>query len=156
MLISYVGTDLISVINFLISENNLNKDSPVLFGDSGKYLNTCFNDNGDLADLFNMTGSETNQIQELRDLTDSIAEIKEKTKENDLVISEYKNRTAESKSLKNVGLYDITTTQMVNFTLLQENFNNLLRDTIFDMWTLNDTCSDDSFILVHLPDSTNV
>ena len=44
--IGTVGKDMVSVLKYFISEENLGKEEPTLFGEAGKKLNSCFNGNG--------------------------------------------------------------------------------------------------------------
>ena len=157
LLISYFGTDLYTVFNFLISPNNLNDPSPKLFGDSSEYLDICFNGDGDLAYLFNITGdgSSSSQLQQLYDLTYDIKEAKENAETNDIYISLLKNKTQDALLLKNVELVDLNDdNSRINLNKLMENFDNLFKDTVYDMWTLTDECTNNSYVLIHLPDNT--
>ena len=65
-----VGKDVISVLHFAFSEQNLFSDNPLIFsmGEGTKYINTCMNGNGDLSEAFNFDDSTDalNQIVLLR------------------------------------------------------------------------------------------
>ena len=65
-LLGAVGKDVVSVLHFVVSSENLNSEIPKIFssGDSLKYINTCLNGDGDLSSAFNFD-----------DATDSLNEI---------------------------------------------------------------------------------
>ena len=68
-----IGKDLVLVVNYFISESNLNQTEPVLFGSEGKKLSVCFNGDGDilkeLSDEGEINLNDTNSFGNLRDLT---------------------------------------------------------------------------------------
>ena len=66
--IGTVGKDMISVLNYFISSENLGKEEPTLFGESGKKLNSCFN--GDGVILENMNGMDS--FDQLDDINEEI------------------------------------------------------------------------------------
>ena len=68
-----VGKDLVLVVNYFISESNLNQAEPVLFGSAGKKLSVCINGDGDILQELSNEGeinlNDTNSFGNLRDLT---------------------------------------------------------------------------------------
>ena len=71
-----VGKDLISVVSFLVSDKNLNKDEPILVGGAKNYLTICINGNGDLRHELDIDTSEMNNINDLRTAANEINELK--------------------------------------------------------------------------------
>ena len=86
-----VGEDMISVVAYLVSEDNLGENSDtILFGEVKKYLNKCFNYDGDISTELGFTDSMNNfpklKNAELQ-LEDIEQEFKDKTKK--FVYTEY-------------------------------------------------------------------
>ena len=74
-LFSFIGTigkDMISVLNYFISAENLDKPEPTLFGEAGTKLNKCFNGDGDITQEI---GFDTSQIGFFDQLNDAKNEI---------------------------------------------------------------------------------
>ena len=111
-LVGTLGNDLVSVVSFLIGEENLNvtNSKPLLFGDSAQYLTTCLIGNGDLSSVFNFSTSPgTQNITQLQSLQTQINqvvtefnEIKEKN-----MIQEYNNDIISNKDGYNGKYVDI-------------------------------------------------
>jgi hypothetical protein len=75
--IGSIGNDLTFVINYFISEENMNKDEPSLFGSEGKKLSTCFSGNGDILNVLDDEGSlDLDQIKSFDEINDLIEKIK--------------------------------------------------------------------------------
>ena len=66
--IGTVGKDMVSVLKYFISEENLGKEEPTLFGEAGQKLNSCFNGNGVI--LENM--ANMNSFDQLDDINEEI------------------------------------------------------------------------------------
>ena len=77
------GKDLTSVLAFLVSEENLgeNKDT-ILFGDVKKYLNKCFNYNGDISNELGFDDVTKNSFEQIKEAENNIGDI----------INEFKNK----------------------------------------------------------------
>ena len=59
-LFSFIGTigkDMVSVLNYFISAENLGKEEPTLFGEAGTKLNSCFNGDGVILENLDAMGS---------------------------------------------------------------------------------------------------
>ena len=78
-LLGKIGIDLVSVMNFILSEENLNADKPEVIGkmENQKYLITCLHGNGDLAtdlelnknaDVLNDLNSIKTNLTNIKDL----------------------------------------------------------------------------------------
>ena len=77
--IGIIGNDLISVLSYFISEDNLNAPNgqdPVLFGSEGQKLNKCFNGNGNIMNELGLETGKLDNLQELYDLKRDIADIR--------------------------------------------------------------------------------
>ena len=78
-LLGIVGTDGVGVISYIFGEDNLIKSGEpiVLTGDTGVYINTCVNGNGDLAEQLGLKnqGEGLQQIEELYKLEKTINNI---------------------------------------------------------------------------------
>ena len=74
-----IGKDLVLVVNYFISESNLNQTEPVLFGSEGKKLSVCFNGDGDILQELSNEGeinlNDMNSFGNLRDLTGDLESI---------------------------------------------------------------------------------
>lgn len=75
-LIGSIGKDLTFVVNYFISEENMNQAEPALFGAEGKKLSTCFNGEGDILKELSKDGTidltKMNSFDNLNDLIDDI------------------------------------------------------------------------------------
>ena len=71
-LIGTVGKDLISVVSFLVSDENLNKPEPILLEQAKEYLKVCINGNGDIRAQLNLNTDGMGFINQLRDAANQI------------------------------------------------------------------------------------
>ena len=80
-LLGIIGTDGVGVISYIFGEDNLIKsDKPiVLTGDTGNYINTCVNGNGDLADQLKLRQNNTgiDSIEKIYQMDSNITELNE-------------------------------------------------------------------------------
>ena len=151
-LISYLGKDMIKVINIIFSKKNLYSKKPILItGDVKDYLYTCFHGDGDLALILGLTSNEssTYEFDELNSLMNDIIEIKNIIVQNDTVIKLFREKLENRKKYIDVNIYDFNETNLINLDKLINNYNDLLKESEFDEWTLNDTCPDENYILIH-------
>jgi len=154
-LLTYLGKDLVQVIIIIVSKKNLYSKNPILItGDVKDYLNVCFHGDGDLATVLGLTNenSSTYEFDELNGLIGDINEIKQDIDVEDTVIKSYKEELEKRKNLQDINIYDFNETNTVNLDKLIINFNELIKNDEYDVWTLNDTCPDESYILIHCPD----
>ena len=74
-----IGKDLVLVVNYLISESNLNQTEPVLFCSEGKKLSVCFNGDGDILQELSNEGeinlNDMDSFVNLRNLTGELESI---------------------------------------------------------------------------------
>ena len=153
-LLSYLGKDLIKIITIIFGEKNLYSRKPILIkGDVADYLNICFHNDGDLGYLLGITSniSSTYFLDELNNIKDDIIEAKKNVEKSDVVIEEFRQEIYKRKEYKDVNIYDFNTTTITNLDKLIYQFNNLIKDDIEDVWTLNETCPYENYILIHCP-----
>ena len=62
-----VGKDLITVVEYLVSDKNLDKPEPVLLGGAKNYLKICINGNGDIKGELDLDLNSMNNIDQLSD-----------------------------------------------------------------------------------------
>ena len=68
-----VGKDLISVVEYLLSDENLNKgEEASLVGEAAKYLKKCVNGNGDIKGELNLNLDSINNLDKLNDAMNTI------------------------------------------------------------------------------------
>ena len=80
-ILSFVGTigsDMVYVISFFISEDNLSKDEPALFGNEGKKLDKCFNGKGDILNDLGLNLDEIGSFDKLNEINEEIEIIEKK------------------------------------------------------------------------------
>ena len=156
-LLSYIGTDLVKVITIIFGENNLYSRNPILIkGDVSNYFNVCFHGDGDLANILGLTSNDSSTLQfdELNSIIGDIVEVKKKVEQSDVVIKLFKENLEKRKKYIDVNIYDFNTTIWVNLDKLIYTFNDLIKDQEYDVWTLNNTCPDVNYLLVHCPADT--
>ena len=76
-LLGKIGKDLVSVMNFIISKDNLNANEPEIIGkiDKADYLIRCLHKDGDLATELDLQ-NKASSIQNLNDLKESLTNLK--------------------------------------------------------------------------------
>ena len=77
-IIGTVGYDLVDVMVFLLSEENIQNEDPKIFNkiDHPEYLSTCMYGNGDLGDIIGLK-NKTSSIQMMLDIVRNITDVKE-------------------------------------------------------------------------------
>ena len=77
-LLGKIGIDLVSVMNFIISKDNLNANEPEIIGkiDKADYLIRCLHKDGDLATELELE-DKASSIQKLNDLKESLVNLSE-------------------------------------------------------------------------------
>ena len=123
-LIGTVGQDLTSVVSFLVSDDNLNKESPILIeGDSKKYMKECINGEGNVKEVID--GVELEQLKNIDEL---------KTAESKIIEAENEaNKLKEGKYAykKYLKLFeDRTQYKIDNFDLVSENNKITFKDSL--------------------------
>ena len=155
-LLSYLGKDLVQVMTVIVGQKNLFGKKPILIkGNANIYFNVCFHGDGDLGFLFGLTSNEssTYEFDELNNIINDISEVKEKVSQNDVVINAFKESLENRKNYKDVNVYDFNTETFMNLDNLIYTFNELIKNDVFDVWTLNETCPDENYLLVHCPEN---
>jgi TolA-binding protein len=76
-----LGEDLISVVKYFISKSNLDKENPTLFGEAGKKLNVCFNEDGNILDELDINLDDIQTFDQLKTINTQIQETNDKFKE---------------------------------------------------------------------------
>lgn len=79
-LIGTLGGDLISVVSFVVSEENLKGNAPILITEAGDMLNKCINGNGDITEDLGLNDNQA---------LDSMEQLKEKKKEIIIIQKEF-------------------------------------------------------------------
>ena len=77
-IIGTVGYDLVDVMVFLLSEENIQNEEPKIFNkiDHPEYLSTCMYGNGDLGDIIGLK-NKTSSIQMMLDIVKNITDVKD-------------------------------------------------------------------------------
>jgi hypothetical protein len=72
-LIGTLGGDLISVVSFLVSEENLKAREPILLTQAGDMLNKCINGDGDITDDLGLNNNPAlDSMEELKTYKDQL------------------------------------------------------------------------------------
>ena len=153
-LLSYLGEDLVQAITIIFGQKNLYSKHQILIkGNVSNYFNVCFHGDGDLGFLLGLSNNEssTYQFDELNKIVNDITDIKEKVKKEDVVIKTFNEKLENRKKYIDVNIYDFNTTLYMNLDNLIYTFNNLIKNEEYDVWTLNETCPDENYLLIHCP-----
>lgn len=149
-----VGNDMISVVSYLVSKDNLGENSDtILLGDVKKYLNKCINSDGEiLAELgFNMNKMES--FDDIKDAELQLEDIKKefKDKQQAFVHKEYLSQLDErvnfnTPELKLISLSDsVTPSEYVFNNLLKQINEDSISTTNKEKWNTTsastETCS---------------
>ena len=137
------GKDMTSVLAFLVSEENLGEDKDtILLGDVKKYLNKCFNGNGEILSEMGF-GPEINSFEALKEAELNMEEIQNefKNKKNMFVYTEYLSQINErndfnSKDLSLIAVSDTANPAEYKFTGLLDEVNNEA-ESHSDHWDIN-------------------
>ena len=123
-LIGTVGQDLTSVVSFLVSDDNLNKENSVLIeGESKKYLKECINGKGNVKEVID--GVELDQLNNIDQLKTAESKIEEAEQEAN------KLKDGKFAYKKYLSLFeDRTQYKIDDFDLLGENKKINFKDTL--------------------------
>ena len=124
------GKDMTSVLAFLVSEENLGQDKDtILLGDVKKYLNKCFNGNGDILTEMGFR-AEMQAFETLKEAEINMEEIQNefKNKKNMFVYTEYLSQINDrnefiSKDLSLIAMDNSVDPAEYKFTDLLEKIN---------------------------------
>lgn len=70
--IGTIGSDMVYIIIFFISKDNLSKDEPTLFGNEGKKLDKCFNGGGDILNDLGLNLDDIGSFDKLNEINKQI------------------------------------------------------------------------------------
>ena len=138
-----VGKDLISVVNFLVSEENLNSDETALLDSAPSYLSKCISGDGNIAEDLNL---DLDALKNFDQLTNAYNELEnarinaEDLVKNKIAYNQYKSKYEE------IVEYKIDEFNLISTGNNALNFKNVL-DTIhqnnpIDTWSIS--CGDNS------------
>ena len=127
-----VGEDMMSVVAYLVSEDNLGENSDtILFGEVKNYLNKCYNDNGDILAELGLNVDNMNHFQILKNSELKFNEIKQQfnDKTHKFVYNGYLSELNEKVGFNSDELSLISTEESANpptlkFTDLLASINN--------------------------------
>ena len=140
-----VGEDMISVIAYLVSEENLGENSEtILFGDVKKYLNKCFNYNGDIFTELGFDNSMDN-FPKLKNAELQLEDIQQefRDKQKKFVYSEYLEELNNKVAFKSDDLQMVETApdpdnpSPIKFTELLNYINTKSNDK--EKWDITST-----------------
>ena len=155
-LVSSIGKDLIDVISVILGQSNLGSRKPMIINsNSGKYLNVCLHGDGNLPEELGIYSEDYAlfELDELNNIINIIGEAKSDLQQEQTVITDYKSDLEDRKEFKGVGIYDLNESLWMNLEDMINNFNSLLENEVFDMWTLGDTCTDESYEPFQCPEN---
>ena len=136
------GKDLISVVNFLVSEENLNSDEPALLDSAPSYLSKCINGDGNITEDLNLDLDALKNFDQLIYAYNELEKAKinaEDLIENKIAYNQYKSKYEEIIEYKIDDFYLISTDNVLNFkSVLDKIHENKPSDT----WSIS--CGDNS------------
>ena len=166
-LIGTVGKDLVSVVSYLVSDENLNKEEPILLnGEAKKYLKECVNGEGNIKEIID--GVDLNSIDNIDELKkakskiDSAKEESARLSNTNLAYNTYLKQYTDRVEYKidNFELIRIDKNYKFNFGEELNSINNNINN---EKWSIScnptDNCDstrvDDSFLCIN-PSSCNL
>ena len=136
------GGDLVKVVSYLVSEDNLGPDKDtIILGKVKQYLNQCFNHDGNI--LIEL-GLDENSMQPFEKLKEAQIKLEEyKNQFNDLlfkfVYSEYKEELEQRKNYATSELKLIKTSEdEISFSKIIDEYNNI-GSTRNEQWIIGST-----------------
>ena len=143
-LVGTAGRDLVSVVSFLVSNENLNRNSNdvILLGDAAEYLVKCINDDGNLKDKLNMHVDPLESLDQLKKASAIIDDLIQKTnllKETKYSYNNYKKEYDKIKSyqLDNSKLIKTDGSRTLKFRDYYSEANNELHSSYSEYWSLS-------------------
>ena len=130
-LVGSIGSDIFQIFAFLISEQNLQSDSPKILEDGAPILDVCMNGDGVILEQLGIKKDFLNidSLKTYINLTDSLIEsiiIKEQDTDKDIVYDELINEFNIKKSEHNFEFISSTSEQKLNLKESVSNLNNEL------------------------------
>ena len=162
-LIGTVGKDLVSVVSYLVSDENLNKEEPILLnGEAKKYLKECVNGEGNIKEIIDGVDlNSINNIDELKKAKSKIDSAKEESarlSNTNLAYNTYLKQYTDRVEYKidNFELIRIDKNYKFNFGKELNSINNNINN---EKWSIScnptDDCDstrgegDDSFLCIN-------
>ena len=144
-LLGTVGKDLILVVEYLVSDENLGKPEPALLGEAGEYLKICINGNGDLKEKLNLNLDSMNNLEDLRAAKRRIDEAKQNAQnllDTKIAYNAYKTEyeARKSYSTDDFKLINIENTNIyLTFRDYLSKLNNNIPNGKQDTWSISCT-----------------
>ena len=168
-IIGTVGNDLISVVSYLIGDENLSKEQPLLIGSVANYLDICFNGNGSLSSMLGLgTDGATSSIDTLNGLSSQIDNVTEEFRQNlqtSIALQKYQILVNETKEYQNERVALVIqdgdyTTYEYSFMVKELGNKNCLVSTISTPKTCtnaaaNDYCTSNCDVFKWMTDSVS-
>ena len=136
-----IGKDLVLVVNYLTTEENLNKEDNELFGEVGKKLGTCFNGDGNILEALNFNMDDMNSFDKLKDYNSEIEANTEQftsMKDQNVVYNNIMNELNDRVNLSKLNFSIVSEQNSANpiqYTL-SELVNNLNQAVSPEYWQL--------------------
>lgn len=133
-----VGKDMMSVVSYLVSEENLGENNDtILLGDVKKYLNRCFNRDGDILTELGFNMNSMNSFEGIKNAELQFGDIENefKDKKKKFVYKEYLSQLDSRVEYKSEDLSLISTN--ANTNPLSYKFTDLLKDVNTESSRLN-------------------
>ena len=118
-LLGTVGKDLISVVEYLVSDDNLNKPEPALLGEAADYLKICVNGDGNITGALGLNLDSLDNINVLNNVSQRIDNAK--TEADNLLNGKF----AYNNFLNQYN--NIINYRVDNFTLIKSDERNILK-----------------------------
>ena len=159
------GKDGRDIINYSLTSYNLNNDGIIFKGEGKKFLDICFNDDGDLQSVFELNIKELNVINELiqyKNISDKGIEII--NKEFDKVKSEILFFENYLENIENSSYY--LKDKKFEFNEILNEFrkysdgnyegNYQFKDKLYDVWVFNKKYCPDGYKYISLNDTYSI
>ena len=154
-LVSSIGKDLIEVFSVILGQKNLSSRKPILLNTGvNNYFNVCLHGDGNLPEELGLYSEESSifEFNELNKIINNIQAAKSDLHQIETVLNDYKNKIEERTDFKGVEIFDLNESYFLSLDNMIYTFNDLISREEGDMWTLNDTCSDTSYVYLECPE----
>ena len=133
-----VGKDLISVVEYLVSDDNLSKSEPAVLGEAADYLKICVNGDGNITGALGLNLNSLNNINELNNASQRIENAK---READNLLQgkfAYNNYLTQYNNIINyrVDNFTLIKTDKTNILKLSEYLTKIKLSQMFGAWKL--------------------
>ena len=148
-IVGTLGNDLISVVSFLVSDENLSKskDDVILLGDASEYLVKCINGDGDLKDKLNLNDESLDNLDQLTTASYTIGYLKQQTESLKEFKNAYNNYNSKFEKVKayeidDLNLIKLDGTNTLKFSDYISKANDDLRTAFNENWSLSCNSND--------------